>query len=219
MGVTRCIALLGGSFDPVHGGHVALGSYFAKLLLPDELRLLPTGLPYQKQALTASAPQRIDMLRLAFGNLAVPVVIDDQEIRRDGATYTIDTLRALRAQLGADVSLAFLIGADQLQKLHTWKDWRGLFDLAHICAASRPGFTLDAAHVAPEVAQEFMRRAATPEQIRTTPAGLAYLAVNLAIDVSATQIRAALARGGSVASLIPAGVLDYIEQHHLYQNN
>lgn len=219
MGVTRCIALLGGSFDPVHGGHVALGSYFAKLLLPDELRLLPAGLPYQKQALTASAPQRIDMLRLAFGNLAVPVVIDDQEIRRDGATYTIDTLRALRAQLGADVSLAFLIGADQLQKLHTWKDWRGLFDLAHICAASRPGFTLDAAHVAPEVAQEFMRRAATPEQIRTTPAGLAYLAVNLAIDVSATQIRAALARGGSVASLIPAGVLDYIEQHHLYQNN
>ncbi|GIZ51346.1 nicotinate-nucleotide adenylyltransferase [Noviherbaspirillum aridicola] len=219
MGVTRCIALLGGSFDPVHSGHVALAGYFAKLLFPDELRLLPAGLPYQKQALTASAAQRIDMLRLAFGGFAVPVAIDDQEIRREGATYTIDTLRALRAQLGDDVSLAFLIGADQLQKLHTWKDWRALFDHAHICAASRPGFALDPAHVAPEVAQEFMRRAATPGQIRSTPAGLAYLAVNLAIDISATQIRAALAEGRSVASLIPAGVLDYIERQHLYQKN
>lgn len=217
--MTRCIALLGGSFDPVHNGHVALAGYFVKLLFPDELRLLPAGLPYQKQALAATPSQRIDMLRLAFANLAVPVTVDDQEIRRPGASYTIDTLRALREELGPKVSLAFLIGADQLQKLHTWKDWRALFDHAHICAASRPGFALDAAHVAPEVAQEFTRRGATPEQIRSTPSGLACLAANLAIDISATQIRAALRDGQRVGSLIPAGVLDYIEQHHLYQNN
>ncbi|HEY8608929.1 MAG TPA: nicotinate-nucleotide adenylyltransferase [Noviherbaspirillum sp.] len=218
MGVTRCIALLGGSFDPVHHGHVALANYFVKLLFPDALRILPAGLPYQKQALKATPEQRIAMLRLAFDGLSVPVQIDDQEIRREGATYTVDTLRALRAELGEDLSLVFLIGADQLQKLHTWKDWRQLFDLAHICTASRPGFALDAAHVAPEVNREFLRRAATAEQIRTTPAGLACLAPNLAFDVSATQIRAALQSGQSAESLIPAAVLDYIRQHHLYQN-
>lgn len=219
MGVNRCIALLGGSFDPVHEGHVALGGYFTRLLFPDELRILPAGQPYQKQALAATPEQRMDMLRLAFGHLAVPVHIDDQEIRRQGPTYTVDTLRALRAELGDDVSLVFLIGADQLQKLHTWKDWLQLFGLAHLCAASRPGFALDASHVAPEVAREFIRRAATPEQLRATPAGLAYLAANLAIDVSSTQIRAALGAGDRPASLIPGRVLDYIEQHHLYQNN
>lgn len=215
----RCIALLGGSFDPVHDGHVALASLFEKLLHPDELRVLPAGQPWQKQTLAATPEQRMDMLRLAFRRLATPVVIDDQEIRRQGATYTIDTLRALREELGPDVSLAFLAGADQLQKLHTWKDWQALFDHAHICIASRPGFALDAAQVAPEVAREFARRTATAEQIRTTRSGLALLATNLAIDISATQIRTALAGAGSIATLVPASVLDYIQRHHLYQNN
>jgi nicotinate-nucleotide adenylyltransferase len=217
MGVKlTCIAVLGGSFDPVHNGHVALGSYFAKLLLPDELRVIPAGNPWQKQGLHATPAQRIEMLRLAFHQMAVAVSIDEQEIRRDAPTYTIDTLRALRAKLGPDTSIAFLIGADQLQQLHTWKDWQHLFNYAHLCAASRPGFAMDADHVQPEVAREFARRAATPEQLRTTPQGLAYMAGNLAIDVSATEIRAALQRGEQPAALIPSAVLDYIKQHHLY---
>ncbi|MGE5651649.1 nicotinate-nucleotide adenylyltransferase [Noviherbaspirillum sp. UKPF54] len=214
----RCIALLGGSFDPVHEGHVALGNYFAKLLFPDELRLLPAGNPWQKQGLQASPEQRIDMLRLAFGGMSVPVVIDRQEIERRSATYTIDTLRQLRADLGPQVSLVFLIGADQLLQLHTWKEWDHLFDYAHICAASRPGFVLDEAHLPVPVAQEFARRAGTPEQIRDCAHGLAYVATNLAINISATEIRAALQRGAQPNSLIPPGVLDYIKQHHLYQN-
>jgi len=217
-GIERCIALLGGSFDPVHNGHVALGEYFAKLLFPDELRLLPASNPWQKSNLQAGAEDRIAMLRLAFERQAFPVVIDRQEIERNGATYTIDTLRAIRAELGPQTSLAFLIGADQLQKLNTWKDWRQLFDFAHICAASRPGFALDAAHVPAEVAQEFARRIATPEQIRDSPSGLVYLATNLAFDVSATAIRTALQGGELAESLIPPAVLDYIQHHHLYQN-
>lgn len=215
---TRCIAVLGGSFDPVHNGHVALAGYFAKLLAPDELRVIPAGRPWQKQGLTTPPEHRVGMTKCAFRQLAVPVVIDEQEIHRGGATYTIDTLRALRAELGPDVSIAFLIGADQLQQLQTWKDWQALFEHAHICAASRPGFQLDDAHMAAEVVREFARRAATPEQIRSTPRGLAYLATNLAVDISATQIRAALEQGTDVGSLIPAGVLDYIQQHHLYRN-
>ena len=213
---TRCVAVLGGSFDPVHKGHVALAEYFAVLLVPDELRLIPAGNPWQKDGLVAAPEHRLAMAELAFRSLAVPVMLDEQEIRRKGATYTIDTLQTLRAELGPKTSIALLIGADQLQKLHTWKDWRQLFEYAHICATSRPGFSVDAAHLPAEVAHEFARRAATPEQIRTTPNGLCYLATNLSIEISATEIRAALKRQESADSLIPPGVLDYIQQHHLY---
>lgn len=210
-----CIALLGGSFDPVHNGHVALGSYFVKLLVPDELRVIPAGRPWQKQGLRTPAEHRVAMLERAFAQLAVPVRIDMQEIRRDSVTYTIDTLRMVREELGQDASIAFLIGADQLQQLHTWREWEHLFDYAHICAASRPGW--DVTQLPPEVAREFVRRAATPEQIRGTPRGLTYIATNLSVDISATQIRTAFERGDDAGPLIPPGVLDYIKQHHLYQ--
>lgn len=211
-----CLALLGGTFDPVHNGHVALGSYFAKLIFPDALHIIPAGNPWQKQGLAATPEQRVAMVKLAFAGLQLPLVVDEQEIRRSGPTYTIDTLRAIRAEAGPQVSLAFLIGADQLQKLHTWKDWRQLFDYANLCAASRPGF--DIAQLPPEVAHEFARRAGTAEQIRGTPHGLAFLATNLQMDVSATEIRRALQHGESVKSLVPPAVLDYIKQHHLYEN-
>lgn len=216
----RCIVVLGGSFDPVHLGHVALAEYFIKLLTPDELRLLPAGNPWQKSGLQASAADRIEMLRLAFQRQPVPVMIDDQEIRRGKPTYTIDTLRALRAGWGAAASIVFLLGTDQLQQLHTWHEWEKLFEYAHLCAASRPGFSMDDAHLPPAVAHEFGRRLATPEQIRATPHGLSYLARNLAVDVSATQIRSAMQRDAGTASLkplLPAAVLDYIEQHHFYR--
>lgn len=212
----RCIAVLGGSFDPVHNGHVALAEYFAKLLAPAELRIIPAGNPWQKGTLQTAPEHRLEMARLAFHRFAVPVLVDQQEIRRNGPSYSVDTLRALRAELGAETSIAFLIGADQLQQLHTWKDWRQLFAYAHICAASRPGFSLDENHLPAEVAREFSLRAASPEQIRATPHGLACLATTLAIEISATQIRTALKHGESVDSLIPSGVLDYLQQHHLY---
>jgi nicotinic acid mononucleotide adenylyltransferase len=83
------------------------------------------------------------MAQLAFAGQPYPVVIDRMEIERGTPTFTVDTLRALRAQLGDGVSLAFLMGADQLQKLDTWRDWRALFGLAHLCVAARPGFALD----------------------------------------------------------------------------
>ena len=216
--VTRCIALLGGSFDPVHKGHVALADYFIALLQPDELRVIPAGNPWQKHGLQASGQDRMAMVRSAFSTQKVAVNIDQQEILRDSATYTIDTLRAVRKELGPDVSVVFLLGADQLQHLNTWQEWQQMFDYAHICAASRPGFAMDAAHVPADVAQEFARRAGSPEQIRNTAQGLAYLAPNLAVDISATAIRAALQRGEHPISLVPPEVLDYIEQHHLYKS-
>ncbi|OGB24956.1 MAG: nicotinate (nicotinamide) nucleotide adenylyltransferase [Burkholderiales bacterium RIFCSPLOWO2_02_FULL_57_36] len=214
----RCVVLLGGSFDPVHNGHVALADYFVKLLIPDELRIVPAGNPWQKSQLQASAEDRVEMIRRAFDKLSVPVTIDQQEIRRNDASYTIDTLRKARAELGAETSIVFLLGADQLHQLDTWQEWDKLFDLAHICAASRPGFATDDRRIPSLVAREFLRRAASADQIRDAPHGLTYLASNLAVDISATQIRSALQRGESPGSQIPAGVLDYIQQHHLYQN-
>jgi len=215
--VNRCIALLGGSFDPVHNGHVALGAHFAALLQADELRVIP-ALPWQKTALVATPEQRVAMLQLAFQSLPCKVTIDRQELDRGTATYTIDTLRAIRTGTGPQASLVFLMGADQLQRFDTWHDWRSLFDLAHFCVAARPGFELDARHIPSAVALEFQRRLAGPAELHAQPSGLTYIDASLALDVSATGIRAALQRGQEPDSLIPGVVLDYIEQHNLYKN-
>jgi nicotinate-nucleotide adenylyltransferase len=214
----RCVVLLGGSFDPVHNGHVALAGYFVKLLMPDELRIIPAGNPWQKAPLQASPDDRVEMIRKAFDRQAVPVTIDQQEILRSGPSYTIDTLRVARAELGKETSIVFLLGADQLHQLDTWREWNRLFELAHICVASRPGFVTEDGHIPAAVVREFSRRAASADQIRNTPHGLTYLASNLALDISATQIRSALRRGERPESQVPAGVLDYIQQHHLYQS-
>lgn len=216
--MTACVALLGGSYDPVHLGHVALGAFFSRELAADQLRVIPAGAPWQKNTLQASPEQRAEMVRLAFAALPLPVVVDLQEIRRGAPTYTIDTLRNLRAELGPDAALVFLIGADQLQRLDTWRDWQQLFDYAHFCVAARPGFALNGKEVPAAVAQQFARRLAPLERIRNTPHGLTYLAKDFAVDISATEIRAALQRGDTADSLIAPVVLDYIEQHHLYKS-
>lgn len=218
----RCIAILGGSFDPVHQGHVELGAYFAKLLAPDELRIIPAGNPWQKQGLIASGADRVEMVRRAFQDQTVPVVIDQQEIERaqnsGQATYTIDTLRSVRAECGPETSIVCVLGSDQLLRLDTWRDWQQLFDYAHVCVASRPGFKLDMSAMPQVVSKEFARRAGTASQIRNSAHGLTYLAADLAIDISATEIRTALQRGEQPEALIPHVVLDYIQQQHLYKS-
>ena len=213
----RCILLLGGSFDPVHNGHVGLARYFLALLHPDILRLIPAGKPWQKPELSTAAADRVAMLKLAFANFTLPVQIDEQEIARNGASYTVDTLRALRAELGPEVSLVLVMGADQLQNLHTWRNWQQLFDFANLCVATRPGFTVEHSGLDAEVIKEITRRAASAAQIRATPCGLIYVASNLALDISATDIRQALQQGRSTTQLLPEAVLDYIQQHHLYR--
>lgn len=219
----RCVLLLGGSFDPVHEGHRALARYFSTLLHPDELRLVPAGQPWQKPGMTTAANHRIAMLRLAFADWAMPVVIDEQEILRTGPSYAIDTLRALRADMGETASLVMALGADQLLNLHTWHDWQQLFELAHLCFAARPGFDLRSAGLHPEVGAQLARRLASPSQLRATPHGLAFVATSLAVDVSSTAIRTALAGRPDGATqdvppgALPGAVLDYIRHHHLYQ--
>lgn len=222
----RCVALLGGSFDPVHDGHVALAELFAHLLHPDELRIMPAGRPWQKKAgLEAGDADRVAMLELAFAHAAfprsgVPAIVDLREIERDTPTYTVETLRELRAELGPDASIVFLMGADQLQKLDSWIDWKELFALANFGVAARPGYRLDAAALPPAVAQELAPRLATPEEVRASKAGKVCLAHTLAVDISATEVRAALKENApsKVSALLAPQVLDYIQQHNLYKS-
>lgn len=219
--MTRCVALLGGSFDPVHRGHVALAELFARLLHPDELRILPAGQPWQKtNGLQASDADRVAMLELAFKQVSFPATIDLREIERKTPTYTVETLRGLRAELGGAASIVFLMGADQLQKLDSWRDWQALFELANFGVAARPGYRLDEAALAPAVARELAQRHATPGEVRASPAGRVCLAHTLAVDISATQVRTAVheGKGTDISALLAPQVLDYIQQHNLYKS-
>jgi nicotinate-nucleotide adenylyltransferase len=221
--VINCVALLGGSFDPVHRGHVALAGLFTQLLAPDELRIMPAGRPWQKAAgLQASDADRVAMLELAFENAGFSVAIDTREIERQTPTYTVETLRELRAELGPDTSIVFLMGADQLQKLDTWRDWESLFDLANFGVAARPGYSLVEAGLPPAVAAELARRKAAPDDVRATPAGRVCLAHTLAVDISATRVREALRAGAQpgidISACLAPQVLDYIQQHNLYKS-
>lgn len=211
-------ALLGGSFDPPHLGHVAVARYISVLLAPDELRILPAGNPWQKPALFASPDDRMEMARLAFGQLAIPVVVDRREIDRIGPTYTADTLRELRAELGPRAAMTLVIGADQLQRLNTWREWRSILELAHLCAVSRPGFALALESMPHDVRREFVRRAATPDQLRATSHGLCHVAEGVAADISSTMIRNTLREGSDATRFLPPAVLDYIQQHQLYRH-
>ncbi|PRC92821.1 nicotinate (nicotinamide) nucleotide adenylyltransferase [Solimicrobium silvestre] len=210
----QCIAIFGGSFDPVHSAHVALTELFNNLLKPTQLRIIPTGWSWQKTAFKTSPQQRIAMLSLAFAELSkqTSLIIDVQEIKRAELgipSYSIDTLSILRNEFGASASLIFLMGADQLQQLQSWQNWQRLFELAHIAVVARPGFKLDA--IDNLVANEFKQRAGSVEQLRNRPCGHTYLCADLAIDISSTQVR-----DGKNLSLLPPKVLDYIQQHHLY---
>lgn len=209
-----CIAILGGSFDPVHRGHVALAQIGLDLLKPSQLRIIPTGWSPQKKAYRVSAAHRLAMLRLALQDLVglTQLVIDEQEIIRAAQgipSYSVETLRNLRQQVGPAASLVLMMGADQLAQLQHWKDWQQLFELAHLLVVTRPGFVLNQLDMA--VAAEFSQRAASVQALNSSPLGLTFLYADLHLDISSTQIRQ-----GNKLSDIPSGVLDYIQQHHLY---
>ncbi len=208
------IVIFGGSFDPVHSGHVAIAELMNSLLNPTQLRIIPTGWSLQKNAFHANSTHRLAMLALAFKELAgkVPVVIDEQEIKRAELgmpSYSVETLTHLRNEYGNDASLVFLIGADQLQQLQHWKNWTNLFNLAHIVIIQRPGF--DPNMLDRSVANEISGRTGSLDQLRTQPFGCTFTCTDLNIDISSTQIR-----NRNNLSAVPVDVLNYIQQHQLY---
>jgi nicotinate-nucleotide adenylyltransferase len=191
----RKIGLFGGTFDPPHKAHVALATLALRELALDELRWIPAGEPWQKARVITPAAHREAMVRLAMGD-EPRFALERCEILRRGPSYTLDTVRAMQAaEPGA---LWFLIiGQDQYAGLHTWRDWRELLGLVTLAVANRPG-PLQAPHA--DVLAFSHRAVPLPM-----------------LDIASTDIRARVAAGQDISSLVPDGVARYIEAHHLYQ--
>ncbi len=198
MSARRRIGIFGGAFDPPHQAHVALARSAVQQLDLDELRVFPTGQAWHKARALSPAEHRLAMSRDAFSHVQ-RAIVDDRELRRDGPTYTVDTLRELRAEHPGD-ELILVIGADQAEALHTWRESAEILRLATIGVAARARPDPDA----------------PPFDTAALPAG-SWRAVELPpMPVSATQIRALVAAGQGIDQLVPPAVASYIARHHLY---
>lgn len=211
------IGLLGGSFDPIHAGHLALARAARDGLGLSDLLLIPAGQPWQKDGLTP-AGHRARMVELAITD-EPRMRLERCELDRRGASYTIDTLRELRARFGAQTPIVLVIGADQMERFDTWRDWQSILQFAHLGVARRN----DAVLVLSYPLQEYYNMHWAPkDEFRTAPAGCIVEIAMVPHDVSATEARALLAAARSpesearLARMMPPPVLDYIRAQHLY---
>ena len=209
----------GGTFDPVHNGHLAIACA-ARAAFGVPVRLMPAADPPHRAAPGATAAQRAHLLDLAVADMP-GLCVDRRELlraQRDpvGRSYTIDTLRELRAEWGEAVPLALLIGADSLLGLPTWRAWQTLFELAHFIVADRPGSGLDAG-VAPVLATVLEGRwTARPDDLHRAPAGRVFRLNQPLQTESATEIRRRIAADGPWRQLVPSAVADAIADERLY---
>lgn len=210
----------GGTFDPVHDGHVAIARA-ARDGLQAEVALLPARDPPHKADTRADAAQRAEMLDLAIAG-EPGLVVDRRELRRAGPSYSVDTLAGLRAELGADAPIAWLIGADSLRQLHSWHRWRGLFEHAHLIVVQRPGADIDMAALrtaSPEVAELVEQRRLSPETLAMTAhGGFALLPLPGLRPESSTELRRRIAAGEPWAHWVAPAVAAYIVRHGLYRD-
>ncbi len=193
--MNRRAGLFGGTFDPAHKAHLALAHAALAALRLDEVRWVPTGQPWQKDRQITPAEHRQAMVRLAIEG-EPRFVLDRIEIERQGPSYTLDTVRELRAAR-PDTDWVLVIGQDQYAGLHTWRDWPQLLSLVTLAVANRPGAPM-APH--PEVMAHPHRAVPLPM-----------------LDISATDVRQRVAAGQDISQLVPPQVARYIETHHLYR--
>ena len=195
-GGPRRIGVMGGTFDPIHHGHLVAASEVADRFGLDEVVFVPTGEPWQKSERDVS-PAEDRYLMTVIATASNPrFSVSRVDIDRGGPTYTIDTLRDLRRQR-PDADLFFITGADALAQIVSWRDNQHLFDLAHFVGVTRPGFTLADAHL---------------------PDGVVSLVEVPALAISSTDCRMRTARGEPVWYLVPDGVVQYISKHRLYEH-
>lgn len=207
------MGLFGGTFDPVHIGHLRTALELREALGLEQMRLIPSARPPHKGSPEVGAKHRLAMLAAAIGD-EPGLVADDRELRRDGPSYTIDTLAELRAEVGAEVSLCLCLGMDSLVKLASWRRWREITDFAHLVVAARPGWRAPASGAVAEwLADRWVRH---PEQLRAAAAGRALILSLTLLPVSATRLRGDLAHGRSVRYLVPDAALAYLRNHGLY---
>ena len=198
----------GGTFDPVHDGHIAIAG-FARRVCDADVYFIPSADPPHRQKPLATARQRADMLRIAMSG-EPRFFLDLRELERDKPSYTVDTLRQLRAELGSEQPIAWLIGADAFAQLHTWHEWESLFDLAHFVVAVRPGYSMHSPHFPINE-----RICSSAQQLKESAAGRVFSLQCPLRSESATAIRQAFATGQPPNGLNPA-VHAYILEHGLY---
>jgi len=202
----QAIGIFGGTFDPIHYGHLRLAEEMADALDLREVRFIPSGQPPHRAAPRTSAQHRLKMVRLAIvGNPRF--VLDAREVKTARVSYTVDTLSDLRSELGEHQPLYLLLGADAFLGLPSWHQWRRLFDLAHIAVAQRPGSNVRDA--LPEALQR---------EVAARPAGSVSVVDMTPLAISASGVRHTLAQQKSVRYLLPDSVLDYLQQQQLYKS-
>jgi len=190
------IGIMGGTFDPIHHGHLVAASEVADRFGLTEVVFVPTGQPWQKNAVTAAEDRYLMTVIATASNPRFQVSRVD--IDRGGPTYTVDTLRDLRRERGPEAELYFITGADALERILSWKNVDELFSLAHFVGVTRPGFTLSDAHL---------------------PKDSVTLVQVPAMAISSTDCRARVAAGKSIWYLVPDGVVQYINKRGLYRSN
>lgn len=212
------IGILGGTFDPIHNGHLRLAQEALEQCSLGVIRFVPGGTPPHRNTPRASAEERLDMVRLALhGNQSFE--LDDREIFRIDPCYTVDTLSTLRAELGATQPLCLLMGGDAFLTLDSWHQWKQLFELSHIVVMQRGGQPLGNAVNGASVPlrEEYQARLAlAPRVLHESPAGAVLVVDMPVLEISATDIRKRCAERRSIRYLVPDSVADYIKFHHFY---
>jgi len=206
------IGILGGTFNPIHYGHLRLALELTEALALDECRFLPCKHPVLPKENPIPAHHRVALCRLATES-EPRFSVDERECERDTPSYSIDTLRALRKEF-PEASFYFIVGKDSYATLPQWHEWQSLFELTHFIVVERPAFT-DA--LPNEVQQEeSKRRVDSIEALTAEQSGLIYYPATTHLAISASHIRELLQQGLSPRYLLPNAVLDYINLHHLF---
>lgn len=209
----RRIGVLGGTFDPVHIGHLRGALEVAEMMALDELRLTPNARPPHRDTPQVSALDRLAMVECAVAGVAT-LVVDPRELQRDKPSYTIDTLELMRAELAADDQLFLLLGWDAFCGLPMWHRWEELLQHCHILVLQRP----DADSEPPDALRNLLAARSVSDPLALKgPGGQIAFVWQTPLAVSATQIRQLLASGKSVRYLVPDAVLAYIDAHGLYR--
>jgi nicotinate-nucleotide adenylyltransferase len=195
---------MGGTFDPVHNGHLVAASEVADLFGLDEVVFVPTGQPWQKQSRHVTAAEDRYLMTVIATASNPRFSVSRVDIDRGGTTYTKDTLRDLHA-LDPDSELYFITGADALASILSWQDWEELFSMARFVGVSRPGFELAGDHVS----------AALDE----LPADALTLVEIPALAISSTDCRKRAAQSRPIWYLVPDGVVQYVSKRRLYQGS
>lgn len=200
----RTLAILGGTFDPVHLGHLRV-AWEASEFLDAEVRMMPANVPPHRPQPIANPAQRVAMLRAALAGQD-RLVLDDRELRREGPSYTVDTLVDLRKEIGNEQPVVLLVGSDAWSGFPTWHRWQEVFELAHIGVLTRAGH---AASEPMELASHTgKRRTRRVDDINLSAAGLVIDIHVSAFEISATRIRSDLAEGREPRFLVPMELLE-----------